>query len=39
MHAREIRTRDGLTMASYLTAAPGSDADATAVPTGPCPWC
>ncbi len=32
MHALEIPTRDGLTMVSYLTLPPGSDADGDGVP-------
>ena len=37
MHAREIRTRDGLTMVSYLTLPPGSDADGDGRPDRPVP--
>jgi dipeptidyl aminopeptidase/acylaminoacyl peptidase len=37
MHAREIRTRDGLTMVSYLTLPPGSDADGDGRPEQPVP--
>jgi len=37
MHAREIRSRDGLTMVSYLTLPPGSDADGDGRPERPVP--
>jgi dipeptidyl aminopeptidase/acylaminoacyl peptidase len=37
MHALEIPARDGLTLVSYLTLPPGSDADATGIPTAPVP--
>ena len=37
MHAREIRSRDGLTLVSYLTLPPGSDANADGVPDRPVP--
>jgi dipeptidyl aminopeptidase/acylaminoacyl peptidase len=37
MHAREIRTRDGLTMVSYLTLPPGSDANGDGQPERPVP--
>lgn len=37
MHAREIRTRDGLTMVSYLTLPPGSDTDSDGRPDQPVP--
>jgi dipeptidyl aminopeptidase/acylaminoacyl peptidase len=37
MHPVEIRTRDGLTMVSYLTLPPGSDADGDGVPDHPVP--
>jgi len=37
MHAREIRTRDGLTMVSYLTLPPGSDNDGEGRPDNPVP--
>ena len=37
MHAREIRTRDGLTMVSYLSLPPGSDADGDGRPDQPVP--
>jgi dipeptidyl aminopeptidase/acylaminoacyl peptidase len=37
MHAREIRTRDGLTMVSYLTLPPGSDTDGDGRPDRPVP--
>jgi len=37
MHAREIRTRDGLTMVSYLTLPPGSDANGDGRPDRPVP--
>jgi dipeptidyl aminopeptidase/acylaminoacyl peptidase len=37
MHPVEIRTRDGLTMVSYLTLPPGSDADGDGRPEKPVP--
>ncbi len=37
MHAIEIRTRDGLSMVSYLTLPPGSDADGDGRPDQPVP--
>jgi dipeptidyl aminopeptidase/acylaminoacyl peptidase len=37
MHAREIPTRDGLTMVSYLTLPPGSDPDGDGRPDRPVP--
>ena len=37
MHAREIRTRDGLTMVSYLTLPPGSDTNGDGRPDQPVP--
>lgn len=37
MHTREIRARDGLTLTSYLTLPPGSDANADGVPERPVP--
>ena len=37
MHAREIRSRDGLTLVSYLTLPPGSDANADGLPDHPLP--
>jgi dipeptidyl aminopeptidase/acylaminoacyl peptidase len=37
MHALEIRTRDGLTMVSYLTLPPGSDPDGDGRPDRPLP--
>jgi dipeptidyl aminopeptidase/acylaminoacyl peptidase len=37
MHAREIRTRDGLTMVSYLTLPPASDPDGDGRPDKPVP--
>ena len=37
MHPREIKSRDGLTLVSYLTLPPGSDADGDGVPAAPVP--
>ena len=37
MHPLEIKSRDGLTLVSYLTLPPGSDADADGVPDHPVP--
>lgn len=37
MHAIEIASRDGLTLPSYLTLPPGSDADGDGVPDTPVP--
>ncbi|WP_375291782.1 S9 family peptidase [Qipengyuania sp.] len=37
MYAREIRSRDGLVLPSYLTLPPGSDSDADGVPDNPVP--
>lgn len=37
MHAREIKSRDGMTLMSYLTLPPGVDADADGVPAKPVP--
>jgi len=37
MHPVEIRTRDGLTMVSYLTLPPGTDPDGDGRPTRPVP--
>jgi dipeptidyl aminopeptidase/acylaminoacyl peptidase len=37
MHPREIVSRDGLTLPSYLTLPPGSDADGDGVPDKPVP--
>ena len=37
MHALEIRTRDGLTMVSYLTLPPGSDSNGDGRPDRPVP--
>jgi dipeptidyl aminopeptidase/acylaminoacyl peptidase len=37
MHAVEIASRDGLTLPSYLTLPPGSDADGDGVPDAPVP--
>ncbi|PSJ37125.1 S9 family peptidase [Allosphingosinicella deserti] len=37
MHPREIKTRDGLTMVSYLTLPPGSDKDGDGRPEKPVP--
>ena len=37
MHAREIASRDGLTLPSYLTLPPQSDADGDGVPQAPVP--
>ena len=37
MHPREIRSRDGLTLVSYLTLPPGSDPDGDGVPEAPVP--
>lgn len=37
MHAREIKSRDGLTLVSYLTLPPGSDADGNGMPDAPLP--
>ncbi|RZI58763.1 MAG: S9 family peptidase, partial [Zymomonas sp.] len=37
MYAREIKARDGLTLASYLTLPPGSDSNADGVPDRPVP--
>ena len=37
MHAREIKSRDGKTLVSYLTLPPGSDADGDGVPDAPLP--
>ncbi len=37
MHAREIRARDGLTLVSYLSLPPGSDADGDGRPDRPVP--
>ena len=37
MHPREIASRDGLTLPSYLTLPPGSDADGDGVPDAPVP--
>jgi dipeptidyl aminopeptidase/acylaminoacyl peptidase len=37
MHPREIASRDGLTLPSYLTLPPGSDADGDGVPDKPVP--
>ena len=37
MYAREIRTRDGLTLTSYLTLPPGSDSNSDGVPDRPVP--
>ncbi|MCW2338423.1 dipeptidyl aminopeptidase/acylaminoacyl peptidase [Sphingobium sp. B2D3A] len=37
MHAREIPARDGLTLVSYLTLPPGSDANGDGVPDKPAP--
>ena len=37
MHAVEIASRDGLTLPSYLTLPPGSDADGDGVPEAPVP--
>jgi dipeptidyl aminopeptidase/acylaminoacyl peptidase len=37
MHPREIASRDGLTLPSYLTLPPGSDADGDGVPDAPLP--
>lgn len=37
MYPREIRSRDGLTLPSYLTLPPGSDPDGNGVPSKPVP--
>ncbi|HEX2623976.1 MAG TPA: prolyl oligopeptidase family serine peptidase, partial [Sphingomicrobium sp.] len=37
MHPREIKSRDGLTLVSYLTLPPGSDSNADGVPDHPVP--
>ncbi|MET0370904.1 MAG: S9 family peptidase [Sphingobium sp.] len=37
MYPREIKARDGLTLVSYLTLPPGSDADGDGVPDKPVP--
>ncbi|MBD3729731.1 MAG: S9 family peptidase [Sphingomonadales bacterium] len=37
MHALELKSRDGLTLPSYLTLPPGSDADGDGVPDHPVP--
>lgn len=37
MHPREIASRDGLTLPSYLTLPPGADADGDGVPDAPVP--
>jgi len=37
MHPREIPSRDGLTLVSYLTLPPGSDTDGDGVPQAPLP--
>jgi dipeptidyl aminopeptidase/acylaminoacyl peptidase len=37
MHPHEIASRDGLTLPSYLTLPPGSDADGDGVPDAPLP--
>ncbi|MFI4933707.1 MAG: S9 family peptidase [Caulobacterales bacterium] len=37
MHPKEIRTRDGLTMVSYLSLPPGSDSDDDGAPDQPLP--
>src|SRR3546814_10784674 len=37
MHPVEIPSRDGLTLPSYLTLPPGSDADGNGVPDAPVP--
>ena len=37
MHAVEIKARDGLTLPSYLTLPPGSDADGNGTPDAPVP--
>lgn len=37
MHPREIRSRDGLTLPSYLTLPPGSDPEGDGVPRAPVP--
>jgi len=37
MHPREIRSRDGLTLVSYLSLPPGSDKDGDGVPEKPLP--
>ncbi len=37
MHTREIKSRDGLTLPSYLTLPPGSDSNADGVPDSPVP--
>ncbi len=37
MHALELESRDGLTLVSYLTLPPGSDADGDGVPDEPLP--
>ena len=37
MHPREIKSRDGLTLVSYLTLPPGSDPDGDGVPNKPQP--
>jgi dipeptidyl aminopeptidase/acylaminoacyl peptidase len=37
MHPREIRARDGLTLVSFLSLPPGSDADGDGVPDHPVP--
>ena len=37
MHPREIPSRDGLTLVSYLTLPPGSDANADGIPDHPVP--
>jgi len=37
MHAVEIASRDGLTLPSYLTLPPGSDADGDGIPDAPVP--
>ena len=37
MHAREIKSRDGLTLPSYLTLPPQSDPDGDGVPDAPVP--
>ncbi len=37
MHAREISSRDGLTLVSYLSLPPGTDADGNGVPAAPLP--
>jgi dipeptidyl aminopeptidase/acylaminoacyl peptidase len=37
MHPREIAARDGLTLVSYLSLPPGSDADGDGIPDAPVP--